>query len=258
MFADSLVVLPIQNNEETFDVPISATTVSNHDRTFGVEVVETRSNAIEGKHYQIESNTVTIPAGEHATNLRIRGLYDNIRYGDSLRITLRLLCKEAQVWDLYGNEAGVLLKKCCPFDLNRFCGWAKMTSTYLMEYGTASSKLVYIEPDPEVENGLICRDYFYEGYDCHMSLNPSNPLNTTVSVPEQVFASTSVAFGTIYGNGKIMMNESASYTSYFNTCQGFIAHYMVLSVENVGTVGLFLSVLEMLSDAEYEQLKNEL
>ena len=57
------------------------------DRTFGIEIDDKASNAIENKHYEIESNTVTIKAGELAANLRIRGLYDNIGKTDSLAVT---------------------------------------------------------------------------------------------------------------------------------------------------------------------------
>ena len=36
MFADTLTVLPIENNEDYLNIPISATQVCNYDRTFGL------------------------------------------------------------------------------------------------------------------------------------------------------------------------------------------------------------------------------
>lgn len=257
MFSDTLYTLPVQNDEEVFEIPVASTEKSSHDRTFGVEILTKRSNAIQGKHYEIENTSVTIPAGEMTGQVRIRGLYSNITNNDSLRLTLRLLGDERTEWNLYSNETAVMLQKCCPFDIYQFEGWAVMTSTYLMQYGTNSRKLVRIEIDPDNEDGLILKDYFYEGYDCKMTLKHGDPLNPVIKVDNQVFASTAQAFGTIYGNGKIQMTSPSAYTSYYNMCEGFLAHYMTLYVENVGTVGLFLNVLEMISEEEAAKLKRE-
>ena len=91
LFSDTLTVLAVQNNEEVFDIPVAATEACSYDRTVAVEVIDQKSNAIEGKHYTIESNTITIKAGERAANVRIRGNYDAIAATDSLGLTLRLL-----------------------------------------------------------------------------------------------------------------------------------------------------------------------
>lgn len=257
MFSDTLYTLPVQNDTQVFDIPVAATVKSDHDRTFGIEILDKQSTAVEGKHYTLESTTVTIPAGEMAASVHIRPLYSNIAYNDSIRLTLRLVGDERTQWNLYSDETAVMLQKCCPFDIHQFEGWAIMTSTFLMSYSTQSTKLVKIECDPDNENGIICRDYFYEGYDCHMTLDSSDPLNPVINVPDQVFAGTSQAFGTIYGDGKIQMTAPSGYTSFFNTCEGFLAHYMLLKVDDVGTVGLFLNVLEMVSDDEAEKWRKE-
>lgn len=60
LFSDTLTVLVVQNNEEVFDIPVAATEACSYDRTVAVEVIDQKSNAIEGKHYTIESNTITI------------------------------------------------------------------------------------------------------------------------------------------------------------------------------------------------------
>ena len=94
MFSDTLYVLPVQDNVEYFDIPVSATRTSSKDRTLAVEVIDKKSNAIEGIHYTLESNTSTIKAGELATNVRVRGIYDNISVSDSLGLALRLVIEE--------------------------------------------------------------------------------------------------------------------------------------------------------------------
>ena len=47
MFSDTLTVLPIQNNTESFDITIASTQSVNQDRNFGIEIVDKKSNAIE-------------------------------------------------------------------------------------------------------------------------------------------------------------------------------------------------------------------
>lgn len=84
MFSDTLYSYPVQDTDDYFDVPVSATQVCGYDRTFGVEVVDKNSNAIEGKHYELQSSTITIKAGERAANVKVRGIYKNIDITDSL------------------------------------------------------------------------------------------------------------------------------------------------------------------------------
>ena len=89
MFSDTLTVLPVQNNEEYFDIPVAATEACSYDRTLGVEILDKKTNAVEGWHFSLESNTVTIKAGERMANVRIRGIYDNIEITDSLGMVLQ-------------------------------------------------------------------------------------------------------------------------------------------------------------------------
>ena len=94
MFSDTLSVLPVQNNEEYFDIPVAATEACSYDRTLGVEILDKKTNAVEGRHFSLESNTITIKAGERTANVRIRGIYDNIEITDSLGMVLQLVSKE--------------------------------------------------------------------------------------------------------------------------------------------------------------------
>ena len=65
MFADTLATYPVQKDVEYFAIPVVSTVVKNYDRTFGVEIIDKGSNAIENLHYRLKSNTITIkaPAG---------------------------------------------------------------------------------------------------------------------------------------------------------------------------------------------------
>lgn len=94
MFSDSLQTIAIQNSETYYDIPISATTACDYDRTYAVEVVDKGSNAIEGLHYELQSNSVTIKAGELASSVKIKGFYENFEDTDSLGINLRLVAPQ--------------------------------------------------------------------------------------------------------------------------------------------------------------------
>ena len=94
MFSDTIYYCPVQEKTEMFNDTVSATETAERDRTFAVEVIDKKSNAVEGKHYKILSNTVTIKAGERAANVEVEGLYENIGINDSLGFALRLINPE--------------------------------------------------------------------------------------------------------------------------------------------------------------------
>lgn len=262
MFSDSLYVLPVQNNEEYFDIPVAATQACTYDRTIAVEIIDKESNAIEGLHYTLMENTVTIKAGERVANVRVRGLYDNIAVTDSLGFTLRLVTEKDTQWDMYGTDANIILRKTCPFNIYDFEGYIVLNSTYLYDYTVVDKRLIRAEVDTEEENTIIVKDYFYDGYDVKLKFTTKDPLNPLIEMEEQVFGPTDEAFGTIYGDGKIRMLQPNGYTSYYSSCEGFVYQYMTLYVMNpdesiYGTVGTFINVLKWITDDEAEKLKRE-
>ena len=262
MFSDSLYVLPVQNNEEYFDIPVAATQACTYDRTIAVEIIDKESNAIEGLHYTLMENTVTIKAGERVANVRVRGLYDNIAVTDSLGFTLRLVTEKDTQWEMYGTDANIILRKTCPFNIYDFEGYIVLKSTYLYDYTVVDKRLVRAEVDTEEENTIIVKDYFYDGYDVKLKFTTKDPLNPLIEMEEQVFGPTDEAFGCIYGDGKIRMLQPNGYTSYYSSCEGFVYQYMTLYVMNpdesiYGTVGTFINVLKWITDDEAEKLKRE-
>ena len=257
LFSADSHTLGILDSEEWFEIPISATRTANEERTIGVEVVAAESSAIEGLHYILESNTLTIPKGELTTAVRIKGLAENIDINSMLSIKLRLVIDPELVWDAYGIESEVLLQKCCPFDINNFTGYAKITSTWTMQYMNAEARLVRTERDLKDQNTIIIKDMFYDGYDIGLKLNSDDRLNPTVTLAEQVLGTTGEAFGTIYGNGKLMMAEPTGYTSYYGTCENFLVLYSMMYVDGVGVVGTYVNIFEWISDLEAERIMRE-
>lgn len=267
MFADSLSTNMVEKSNSRFTVPIASTVARDYDRTFGVEVVDAGSNAVEGKHYRIISNTVTIPAGKTSANVEVEGIYDNIGATDSLGFRLRLVMNSALKWDLYKDSdmTKVVMYKSCPYDRNNFTGYAVLSSLLLRDYpGENSSyqKVVYTEAHPTEPDMIIIRDAFYNGYDVTLTFDGANPAEPRITMDsDQVLSDETSVFGQILGDNHILGDDSPIYTSYFNSCQRFAVLWLHVYVEDlgqmIGTVGHFYNILEWISDEEAERLKRE-
>ena len=265
MFSDTLYTYAVQETNEIFNVPVSATVPADYDRTFGVEVIDKESNAVEGKHYKILSNTVTIKAGEMSTDVKVQGLYKNIGITDSLGFALRLVIPDTEQWSLYKNEAKVVMQKICPFEIKHFKGYCKVTSSYLSsDYYPKKVDLRLVTSDivEGKENTIVVHDLYFDGYDMEIKFNRKDVLEPLVEMEEQICGSTGEAFNTIHGDGKLRLNQPTAYTSFYSTNENFILQYVTMSVNNkdgsyYGTVGTFVNVLEWISEAEAEKLKEQ-
>lgn len=265
MFSDTLYTYAVQETNEIFNVPVSATVPADYDRTFGVEVIDKESDAVEGKHYKILSNTVTIKAGEMSTDVKVQGLYKNIGITDSLGFALRLVIPDTEQWSLYKNEAKVVMQKICPFDIKNFKGYCKVTSSYLSsDYYPKKVDLRLVTSDivEGKENTIVVHGLYFDGYDMEIKFNRKDVLEPLVEMEEQICGSTGEAFNTIHGDGKLRLNQPTAYTSFYSTNENFILQYVTMSVNNkdgsyYGTVGTFVNVLEWISEAEAEKLKEQ-
>lgn len=257
MFSSEEYTLGVMDSEEWLEIPISATKSVDYDRNVGVEVIWTESSAIEGLHYVVESNSVTIPKGELTTALRIRGIAENIAVDQQLTIAFNLVLEEENISDIYGTRSEVKLQRCCKFDINNFVGYAKITSTWTMQYMNSDARLVRTELGKE-KNSIVVKDMFYEGYDIEVLFDDSDPLEPMVILPDaQVIGTTGEAFGTIYGDGKLLISEPSGYNSYFGACENFMVLYTMMYVENVGTVGVYVNIFEWISQDEAERIMRE-
>ena len=264
MFADTLQTYPVQQDVEYFSIPVVSTVKRDYDRTFGVEIIDKGSNAIENVHYRLKSNTVTIKAGETRADVLVHGFYDNIEASDSLGFQLRLVMNDELEMPLYGKDTKAVLMKVCPFDINNFTGYCVFTSMFLYDYSITGSyqRLVYTEKHPTEENTIICRNWLNDGYDIRMTFHPEDPMRPLISIEEgQVASDEGSFFGTTHGDDKILVRTSAMNDSMFFTCGSYLYLWAEIYVENlgapVGTVGHFYNIMEWISDEEAERLKRE-
>ena len=267
MFADSISTNLVQKDNVRFNVAVASTVAKNYDRTFGVEIVDAGSNAIEGVHYKLLTSSVTIPAGKLATNVEVEGIYDNIEATDSLGFKLRLVMSEKLKWDLYKDSdcTKVVMYKSCPFDRNTFTGYAMLSSMFLRDFpgeGNTYQRVVFTEPHPTESDMIIVRNALYNGYDITLRLHGDDPYQPLITMDkDQVISDEASVFGQILGDNHMLCDDSPYYESYFNSCQRFAVLWLHVYVEklgeSIGTVGHFYNVLEWISDEEAERLKGE-
>ena len=264
MFADTLATYPVQKDVEYFSIPVVSTVIKDYDRTFGVEIIDKGSNAIENLHYRLQANTITIKAGENRADVMVHGYYDNIEATDSLGFTLQLVMADELVMPLYGKQAKAVLMKSCPFDINDFTGYCVLTSMFLYNYSVTGSyqKLVYTEKHPTESDMIVCKDWINDGYDVTMKFNASDPMKPFVTMDRgQVASDEGSFFGISYGDDKLLVTNSSLYDSIFYPCGRYLYIWTEMYVENlgtpVGTVGHFYNIMEWISDEEADRLKRE-
>ena len=120
------------------------------------------------------------------------------------------------------------------------------------------STQMIIGATPETDLTLIrTTQHLYKNYDLKIKYDPSDPLKPFVEFDDQIIGSTAEAFGTIYGNGKLMCTQPVAYDSYYNVCQKFVFLYSTIYMVGKGTVGTYVNILEWISDEEAEQYKKE-
>ena len=273
MFADTMAIYPVQKHDTTFRIPVVSTVVRDYDRTFGVEVIDKGSNAIERKHYHLESNTITIPSGKNRTDVVVHGYYSNIEDTDSLGFELQLVMNDRLEMPLYGKNTKAVLMKSCPFDVNDFTGWCVLTSMFLYQYPHADNpgsyqRLIKTELIKDNATGtyhtdrILCKNMFNEGYDVVMKFTTDDPMKPFVEIPSgQVASDEGSFFGQTHGDNKILISTSTMAESVYYPCGKYLYVWTMMYVEDlgsaVGTVGHFYNIMEWVSDEEADRLRQQ-
>ncbi len=275
MFSDTLSTNMVLEDGKPFKVAISSTVARKYDRTYAVEVIDKGSNAIEGYHYRLGSNTITIPAGKRSTYVEVYGNYENIEPTDSLGFTLQLVMRDELKWDLYpeSNRTKVVMYKSCPFDINEWGGteleprYCLLTSLLLYSYpgtNTSYQRLVKCYKHKSMENTIVMDDLFYNGYDVLLTFDTTDPAQPLLKMQnDQVIGSEFTVFGTQYGDGKILGTHSPreEQASHYNSCQKFAQLWVLMYVKDfsttIGYMGYFYNILEWVSTEEAEEMMRE-
>ncbi len=259
MFSDSIYTMPVLDAEDaTFSVPVAATTTAGYDRNYAVEIVNDKSTAVRGFHFDFveNSNNVVIKAGERVANVQLKGHYANVGREDSLQLCLRLVEPQPQKWELYGNETRVEFIKCHPFDMNEFLRIGNDTDeANFMMYATfpfdTNMTTLSVKGAKKDDKTLILTDMFGNSGvgNIRLVFDDSDPLDLRITVPEQP-AFRESSYGTVW------LRSVAQYPSYFNTFDRFFVLILEVYVPQIGSFGVYQYIFRAMSADEAENNNN--
>ena len=269
MFADTMAIYPVQAKgtvdddgnviDTTFRIPVVSTVARDYDRTFGVEIIDKGSNAIERKHYRLDSHTITIKAGELRADVLVHGYYSNIEATDSLGFELQLVMNDELEMPLYGRNTKAVMMKSCPFDINDFTGSCRLSSMFLYQYSLTGDSERLITTQKVDERTIVCKNWIADGYDVTMTFHRDDPVHPYITMDKnQVAGDEGSFFGISYGDNRILVTHSELQESVFYPCGKYLylwAHFYVEDLGTpIGTVGHFYNVMEWISDEEADRL----
>ena len=272
MFADTMAIYPVQTKgavdkdgnivDSTFRIPVVSTVKRDYDRTMAVEIIDKGNNAVERQHYHLESNTITIKAGETRADVLVHGHYNNIGDTDSLGFELKLVMNENLEMPMYGSSTKAVMMKSCPFDINDFSGYCVFTSMFLYNYSATGSYQRLVKTEVLNENTILCKNLFNDGYDIRMKFNADDPMKPFVEIPSgQVMSDEGNMFGMFHGDDRILVEHSNLAESVFYPCGKYLYVWTHVYVEKIGqtigTVGHFYNIMEWITEEEAERLKRQ-
>ena len=272
MFADTMAIYPVQTKggkdkdgnivDSTFTIPVVSTVIKDYDRTFGVEILDKGSNAIEKKHYHLESNTITIKAGQNRADVLVYGHYSNIEDVDSLGFELSLVMNENLEMPMWGKTTKAVMMKSCPFNIEDFTGYCILSSMFLYNYSITGEYQRLIKTEKVDDNTILCKNWIADGYDVLIKFDATDPMKPFVTIPsDQVACDEGSSFGIAYGDDRVLVEHSPLAESVFYPCGKYLYLWAHMYVEDigvpVGTVGHFYHVMEWISDEEGKRLERE-
>ncbi len=269
-FADTVVVCPVFDNNNEFEIEVASTVECPYDRVFGVEIVDANTNAIEGVHFKLADNSFTIKAGERSSVIKMNGIYNNIDIYHDLQVQLRLVTPDNLKWDLYdyNQDIKVILLKRCPFDIemfdNRYC---IVQSSLLYEMNGGENKRLiktYVDRNSKNDNVLILKNFLFDGdifrdnYDLRLKFETEDAMTPDLSMePDQIIASTRTIMGQPHGDTWVRTEVSAGHISYYSACEEFAMLNHRCYVNGKGNMGVFWAVLKWISDEEGALIEKE-
>lgn len=249
-FTDSIAYMPVTvNADQLFEVEIASTNIAATDRNYIAEIVYNKSNAIEGYHFDVLNQNVTIPAGSRTAKLQLRGYFNRITNNDNLNVRFRLVSLHDDQWEMYSQEVNVSLIKCHPFNINDYVGDVLMTCTF--PFGQEMTKFL-LKTEKKNETTLILKSPFSDIYDITVKMNadPKEPFNRDVFVAEQP-AFIDATYGKIYA-------ESTSVApSYYIVPDRALVLYLTMYIPKVGSFGTYPYIIQWISPEQAEAMENE-
>lgn len=250
LFSDSLLDMPVTEDEERlFDVYIGTTRAVDVDRNYIVDVDMSQTNAVEGFHFDIVSNNVTIKAGERSGRVQLKGYYKNMNANDSLAVTLKLVGAEEEISPLYKDRANVRLYKCMPFHIDDYVGDVRVSATF--PFSTSQMTQFLVKTEKKDENTLVVKSPFDDTHDLTLKFhsNDTDPFDNDIDMVEQI------AF-TDANYGEVAMQTLPGMPSYYLPSERAFVLYLEAFIPLIGSFGAYYYIFEWITPEQAEAEKN--
>lgn len=255
-FPEQTMVVPVADNSP-FAIDVAASRTAEYDRTVGVKVVQSESNATEGKHFTVDATTVTIPAGSLSSSFNISAITDNIDESDSLVVTFSLVSPDSDFLNLSDKYISVRLQKYCPFDIDKLTDNAVVSCSFL---STQDKRQRLITTRKIDDTTLVLENFMDDGYDVEMSFDASDWTLTTASLkPGTPVGDIRKFGGSPYGDNLLRVQDYVSEKSTFDMKKKTAYLYSTFFVHGAKDVlfnaSYYAVGIRWITDAEVEDIR---
>ena len=187
LFSDSLYLMPVVNNpDKEFTVPVGVTNAVDYDRHYAVEVVNEKSTAVRGYHYDFVDGTenITIKKGQTTAEIKLKAEYDRFERDDTLKACFRLVAPKEEISSVYKDETVVEMLQCKSFVMDDFLkegGNIEMIASFPFGENSASYMVKGYKIDDKTMAVYIFDDE--ERLPIRMIFDDSDPLNISKGNP---------------------------------------------------------------------------
>ncbi|EDY94177.1 DUF4843 domain-containing protein [Phocaeicola plebeius] len=253
LFSDSLYLMPVvENPDEVFTVPVGVTNVADYDRHYAVEVVNEKSTAVRGYHYDFVDGTenITIKKGETTAEIKLKGDYNKFMREDTLKACFRLIAPKEEISSAYKDETVVEMLQCKSFVMDEFLkegGNIEMIASFPFGENAAS----YLVKGEKIDDHSM-QVYIFDDEErlpIRLNFDDSDPLNPTITVPEQE-AFYESSFSRVY------VRSVEQYPCYFNTYENFFVLWLEVFVPQAGSFGVYQYAFRCLTQEEADDMNN--
>lgn len=173
-FTDVEPTLFAEADEDTQNLSVSTLRPLNTSRTYNFIVVDTLTNAVEGTHYTLASNSFTIEANEVLGVLPVTLIKAGL--GNPVELALEIVSEERAD---FNTIVVAELRQFNPYDQANFVGtWDLVYPWY---YGNTDPQIRTVIAGSD-ENTIILLDIFGTGVDIEIDLDDTDKTNFVSSV----------------------------------------------------------------------------
>lgn len=163
MFNETNALFHVVDEKTTneINITISSPVVSDKDREYliGVKQTGAEGEAVQGKHFELKSTTVVIPAGERFGEITVIGYSKYLSSEEDFFVNLTLVDASEGEVAAFNNIFTLYLSRVCEFSMDKMIGTYKVKSAvvqgefeFRVVQGDKPNELLFLEPySPNVD-----------------------------------------------------------------------------------------------------------